>query len=122
MNRRSLTADRWRDLIRQQRRSGLSIAAFCAEHDVAVSTYFVWRRKVEAGDAPTPPAFVELTPAIERSTAVAATGAAVATTAPARPGESAHAPIELLLPGGLILRVRQGFDAGTLRQMVEALR
>jgi len=112
MNRRRLTADRWRDLIRQQSRSGLSIAAFCAEHDVAASTFFVWRRKVAAGDAPT---FVELTPAIEGSTAAAATGAA-------RHGESANAPIELLLPDGLILRVHQGFDAATLRQIVEALR
>jgi putative transposase len=115
MNKRILTADRWRELIEQQQRSGLSIAAFCAEHDVAVSTFFAWRRKLEIRGAPGAPgisgvpAFVELTPSIEPA---AARGSV----------ELLPAPIELLLPGGLTVRVRENFDAATLRQIVEALR
>ncbi len=109
MNRRRLTVDRWRDLVRQQRRSGLSIAAFCAAHDVAASTFFVWRRKLEGRDAPR---FVELTPSAEPASAAPG----------ANEGETAPAPIELSLPGDLTVRVREGFSAATLRQVVEALR
>jgi transposase-like protein len=105
MNKRTLTADRWRELIGQQQRSGLSIAAFCAERAVAASTFFAWRRKLEARQAP---AFVELT------------HASIELLPPAI--ELLPAPIELLLPGGLAVRVREGFDAATLRRVVEALR
>jgi transposase-like protein len=108
MSKQSLTADRWRELIRQQQDSGLSIARFCDRHCVAVSTFFFWRRKLEDLAAPT---FVELTPAVEPPVSIQ------------RASESeSRLPIELQLRCGTIVRVREGFDVTTLRQVVEALR
>jgi hypothetical protein len=108
MSKQSLTADRWRELIRQQRGSGLSIAQFCGRHCVAVSSFFFWRRKLKAVAAPT---FVELTPAAEPPVSFQRTSES----------ESRWA-IELQLRCGTIVRVREGFDGATLRQVVEALR
>lgn len=108
MSKQSLTADRWRELIRQQQDSGLSIARFCDRHCVAVSTFFFWRRKLEDLAGPT---FVELTPVVESAGSVLRVS-----------GNESRSPIELQLRCGTIVRVREGFDGATLRQVVEALR
>ena len=117
MNGQRLTADRWRDLIRQQSGSGQSIEAFCRQHGLAVSTFFVWRRKLKTGAVPT---FVELTSSAE-PTAATPQVIEVKNAPSLNEGADAPPPIELLLAGGLIVRVRDGFDAATLRQVVEAL-
>lgn len=137
MNKRILAADQWRELIAQQQDSGLSIAAFCAQRGVAASTFFAWRQKLAVRQAP---AFVELTPsavpaAAARASELEASRAAVVwlPQAPVEPPRAPvelpqasspllAAPIELVLPDGLLLRVPEGFDAATLRQIVEALR
>lgn len=103
MARQRMTAQQWRDLIARQRSSGLSIEDFCRHHQLASSTFFAWRRKLGEQDAS---AFVELTPAVEL-------------TPPPRP---LVASIELMLPGDVVVHVREGFDAMLLRQIVEALR
>ena len=36
----------WRDLIRRQRRSGQSIAAFCRDHGVSQPSFFSWRKRL----------------------------------------------------------------------------
>ncbi len=108
MIKQSITAERWRELIRQQQGSGLSIARFCGKHCVAVSSFFFWRRKLDVSAAPT---FVEVTPAVERPVSIL------------RASESgSRSAIELQLRCGTIVRVREGFDVPTLRQVVEALR
>ena len=91
----------WRELIEQQAHSGLTVEAFCRRRGVAVSTFFARRRGLaeRAG-----PAFVEVTASPER---------------PASP--IADCPLELILPGGVTIRVPVGFDAATLRRLVEAL-
>jgi transposase-like protein len=99
MTRQRLTAQQWQALMDQQRSSGMTIARFCDHHGLAVSTFFVWRRKLSEPDAPT---FVELTH--EAASA------------------SVDAPIELVLTGDVLVRVHAGFDAALLRQVVEALR
>jgi transposase-like protein len=46
--RRNLERERyWRGVIRQQRASGLGISAFCREHEVPLSSFFQWRRKLK---------------------------------------------------------------------------
>lgn len=97
-----MTAERWTVLIAQQRSSGMSIEAFCRRHHLAISTFFAWRGKLKDQDAP---AFVELTREPE----------------PCDDDAPAFSPIELVLPGGVVLHVREGFDAAVLRQVVEAL-
>jgi len=46
--RRNLERERyWRGVIREQRGSGLGISAFCREHEVPLSSFFQWRRKLQ---------------------------------------------------------------------------
>lgn len=77
----------------------MSVTAFCARHGVGVSTFFAWRRRLGATPVPE---FVELTPTVSHAT-------------------SPSTPIELLLPIGVTVRVRENFDATTLRRVVETL-
>lgn len=105
-----LTADRWRELIERQGSSGLSVKAFCRREGVAVSTFFAWRRKLRAA-----PTFVELTGEVE------AADASDSTDGHDAEASGFSAPIELVLPGGVTVHVWPGFDASTLRRLVEAL-
>ena len=97
MRRQRLTSERWRELVGLHEGSGMSVSAFCEAHDLAASTFFAWRRRVGRTAEPT---FVELT----TSSRATASGS-----------------IELVLPCGVTVRVHAGFDAGLLRQVVEAL-
>ena len=46
--RRNLERERyWWGVIREQRASGLGISAFCREHEVPLSSFFQWRRKLQ---------------------------------------------------------------------------
>ena len=105
MSRRRLTRRQWRKLVEQQRDSGLRVSAFCAGHDVGASTFFAWRRRLALGRVRgrvRGPAFVEL-----RANA---------------PQESeTSGPIEVVLCSGVTLRVRESFDAATLRRIAEVL-
>lgn len=53
--RRSL----WRELIDEQRGSGLSIAEFCRRQDVPQASFYQWRKKLRES-VPEPEAFVPL--------------------------------------------------------------
>lgn len=93
----------------------MSVQAFCKRHGLATSTFFNWSRRfkseaVSPADRTNadPPPFVELeAPPVSRT---AEADASVTTSA-----------IELVLPSGLVVRVRQGFDPWLLQRVVEAL-
>lgn len=54
MSRTESARAKWTRIIREQRASGLTIAAFCAERGVAVSSFYPWKRRLRgAGDAGT---------------------------------------------------------------------
>jgi len=101
-----LTDAQWRKVIAEQRDSGLSVEAFCRAQGLASSTFFARRQRLREADRPK---FVEVTaePANDQ-TAVSA-------------HESDAVPLELVLRGGVVVRVRPGFDAALLRRIVEAL-
>jgi hypothetical protein len=40
------SAGQWAKLIAAQRDSGVSIVAYCQQHDLAVSTFHAWRRRL----------------------------------------------------------------------------
>ncbi|MFP4596571.1 IS66 family insertion sequence element accessory protein TnpA [Ralstonia sp.] len=111
MSKQRRSRQRWRELVDEQRASGLSVDAFCKRHGLATSTFFNWARrfKTEAPSeaeqaSPDVADFVEFeAPPVPRTTAAEAS------------------PIELVLPSGLVLRVRHGFDRRVLKQVVEAL-
>jgi transposase-like protein len=108
-----MTADHWRRLVREQQRSGLSVGAFCAERSLAASTFFAWRRKLRQDGGDGAPAFVEVTAAVQQAESPAAL---------ADGDEAWEAPIELVLPCGVVVRVRRGVDIAMLREVLEVLR
>ena len=49
------SAGQWAKLIAAQRDSGVSIVSFCQRHDLAVSTFHAWRRRLAPPEAPEAP-------------------------------------------------------------------
>lgn len=101
---------RWLELIRRWQRSQTTVREFCQCHRVSEAGFFSWRRKLgerglldDAMPSRTPadaPAFVKLT-ALDAAPTVS--------------------PVELVLGQRRVLRVRPGFDADMLLQLVRLL-
>jgi len=91
----------WRDVIRRQKISGLSIAHFCRQEGLAQASFYNWRKKLAAenpGPPQNPSPFLELQlPRLTNST-----------------------PCEIVLPGCRVV-VPPGFDPDCLRQLLEVL-
>jgi transposase len=94
----------WRRMIRQWRSSGLSVRAFCAERELAVPSFYGWRRTIAQRDAE---AFhfvpVHVVPEEQPVT------------------EDKGGGLELVLPRGRQLRIGPGFDAPTLQRLLTLL-
>ena len=115
--RQRLADEQWRRVFERQRRSGLSIVAFCEREGIAKSTFFNKRRHLESEPREQNPssAFVEVMPMgddvagehLRDEVAVQEIGQ--------------RQPIELVLRGGVIVRVREGFDSSLLRRVVDAI-
>lgn len=100
-SRRGHDAKSRRALLGEWARSGLSAAAFARRAGVSCWTLYSWRKaRRRAGDLRA--GFVELS----------------AVRAPESP---VHGALELVLSGGQVIRVADGFDATTLRRLVAAL-
>jgi len=163
-NRHRRTSRQWRRLFELHRQSGLSVAAFCGQHGLAVSTFFARRASLlrrhgvhegesaaRLGGAKAPPRFIEVkvdggvvaadfsaqddggggdgsaSPSTSPSTSPSLSSPFLSsfTAAPVSATASADADvdvIELLLGGDMLVRVRAGFNASLLRQVVASLR
>jgi hypothetical protein len=96
----------WRRVLRQWRQSGLSVRAFCAEHELTEANFYAWRRTIEARDG-------------ERVAFVP-----VRVMPPESDGathESRPTALELVLGSGRVLRIAPGFDAPTLQRLLALL-
>jgi len=102
---------RWLDLMHRWHalQVELTVREFCERHGLSESNFYVWRRVLrERGlidgqstqAAPTPTAFVELTPDAAPPSATA---------------------VDLVLSERRLLRVHPGFDPATLLQLVRLL-
>src|SRR5271163_3305465 len=91
----------WRRTLRQWRTSGLSIRAFCQQHDLSEPSFYAWRRILADRDAQ-PVAFVPLQ--------------VLPDDPPAPVTDDATSGLELLLPSGRVLRIGPSFDAATLQR------
>ena len=91
------TWTKWRRLIREQERSGQSVAEFCRERELHASYFFAWRKRLrESATA----RFLE-----------------VQVTEP-RPPTSDDSRVELRLQNGRSLVVGRGFDAQHVRALL----
>src|SRR5919109_4291173 len=104
----------WRSMLAQFDADSLSIRDFCRRHRLREASFHNWRRELRRRDrllastaAKPAPLFVPLT--ISSSPRRTDDGPGRVTAAP---------PLELRLPGGRVLRVRAGFDADALRQLL----
>jgi len=97
---------RWRQMIDQWHRSGLSVRAFCQQQHLAIPSFYAWRRTLrrrDGGVSPVRPPVTFLPVHV-------------------RPDEpDAPPPLELVLANGRRLRIPPGYDDAHLRQLLRAL-
>ena len=102
--------ERWLELVRRWQRSQITVCEFCRRHQISEASFYSWRRVLrERGLLDEPMGAKTSTDAlafVELSTAVA---------------EPTGGPIELVLNQRRLLRVRPGFDAATLLELVRLL-
>lgn len=91
------SASEWQSLIGQQQESGISQKAFCELHNICVSTFTLWKRKL---------AQTAVIPPTQQSAADPEWIELPANLASAVP-EPSKWDMELELPGGVILRMRR---------------
>jgi transposase-like protein len=101
---------RWLELIRRWQRSQTTVREFCERHYVSEASFFSWRRVLrERGllDEPISAKMSADAPAFVKLTTVGA--------------EPTVSPIELVLNQRRLLRLRPGFDADMLLELVRLL-
>jgi hypothetical protein len=120
----------WRRQLCQWRRSGLTPREFCVDQRISEPSFYAWRREIDRRD--------RQTVGVKKATGRRARGRSVqarpSTERPAA-GQGTAAFVELTMAGGAVLppaievvvaerrllRVRPGFDADLLRQLVRLL-
>ena len=102
----------WRRMVREWRRSGLCVRAFCAQHGLSEPSFYAWRRIVAERDQES--AQVRAKP--ERD------GDDAPVFVPLRVIDVAtQVALEVVLERGRAVRVLRGFDPDTLRQLLAVL-
>ena len=92
----------WRTMLRQWRRSGLSVRDFCAERELSEPNFYAWRRTVAERDAQASCQDGRHGPRAGQPVFV-----------PVRVVEPTAPPaLEVVLGGGRLVRVPVGFDEG----------
>ena len=104
----------WRDHVAGWKSSGLSLRLYSDEHGLKAGTLGYWnsRLKAQAADALTSSAGPEA-----RATFL---GVHVADPAVSVP-EPRNEGVELVLPGGYVVRIGRGFDAMTLGRLLDVV-
>lgn len=100
--------DLWRQRFLRFEHAGLSVVAFCAHEGVSTPSFYAWRQRLRQ-----PPAV-----ATTRSSTASPTEFARLVPVRVRP---AVAPVEILLPGGVVVRLAPGCDLDFVRALVTAL-
>ncbi len=109
----------WRKLIRRKHETGETVARFCARQGVAVHQFYWWQRTLRDRDRRSPAhrRRERLAPA-----EVAGNGPADRSAfLPVRLPISVSVPIEVVHPGGCVVRVPVGFDPVSLRRILATL-
>ena len=104
---RAATRQAWVERIARFPSCGLSPAQFCAAEGVSLPSFYSWKRR---------PAAAALGPATEPATAQDH-GPRLLPVRLQPPG----AALELVLPGGAVLRIPPGCDLALVRSLVQAL-
>lgn len=136
--RRDLVKERfWRDALRRQKTSGLSIREFCARQRLTESAFYFWRSELQRRDPQFRQSRIPSSPTLPakhdrlKPSARTETANGLQSTAPSgRPkflpvtvtDLTPAASIEVIFPSGFVLRVGRDCDRRTLRTVLSALR
>jgi hypothetical protein len=104
----SRTAELWRSRIRAWRVSGLSVAAYCRHIGVSEPSFYQWRRKLEGAAGP----------AEKSDDGRVRLSSPEFSFLPVQVVGLGNAPLEIVLPNGVVVRVPPGCDRALLREVV----
>jgi hypothetical protein len=99
--------DLWRQRLMRFERSSMSAVAFCVKEGVSTPSFYAWRQRLRQ------------TPA-QQATHPTVPPADVAHLVPVHVLPAA-APVEVVLPGGMVLRLTPGCDLDFVRALVATL-
>jgi hypothetical protein len=105
----------WRDALRRQKGSGLTVRAFCAREQLAETAFHAWRRIVRERDAERRPA----RPAAPATVAPAPAFVPVVVREDRR--EAAVADIAIELRGGRVMRLPASMPAEQVARIAHAI-
>ncbi len=109
----------WRDVLRRQKQSGLSIRGFCQRESLSEARFHWWRRELARRTSVAGHGQVKSS---RQRPASAARRSAAVTLVPLEVGlVLANAAIEIVLPSGVLLRMQRGTDTQLLRDVLAAL-
>jgi hypothetical protein len=109
----------WRRLLGQWRRSGQTGRDFCAAQQLSEPNFYAWKREIARRDQERVARSKPRPEASPRRSAAAALPAFLPVTMDAV--ASPASALEVVLAGDRVLRVRPGFDADVLRQLLAVL-
>ena len=92
----------WQQRLDRFRKSGLAVADFCEREGISTASLYAWRRRLRADTVPNTADEPRLVPV------------RLVTPPPS-------APVELLLPSGVVVRLSPDIDPAWLRQLLPLL-
>ncbi|HJN09990.1 MAG TPA: hypothetical protein QF564_14990 [Pirellulaceae bacterium] len=107
----------WRGVIGRQVASGETVTRFCAGEGVSAHRFYWWRRALRSRDRQSTPD-VQVSAADERARQ---DEEAAKSFVPVRLPFLTQVPIEMVHPGGWVVRVPAGFDPLSLRRILAML-
>jgi len=105
----------WRERIAGWEASGRTARAYCGEHGLKENSFYAWRRELRRRDGEAAPAVDGPGPSAELRKQPRFVTVEV-------PAARAEAPIEIVLPGGALVRLSGHADHATVAGVLRALR
>lgn len=109
----------WRELIERHRASGQTAVQFCKQAGVSTASFYTWKRKLNA-EVGTTGRKTHPDRQRKKKEPPAQIASLVPVQVVADPRES-DAPVEVHLPGAVMLRISSGCEEQTLRVVLAAL-
>ena len=111
----------WRETIEEQRRSGLSIAAYCERHELKAWTFRWWQHELRRRDRQGVQRSMTKRSSSSTELVLSSAFLPVQVVPDEAIAVAESTSIEVVLPGGSTIRVGRGFDPTTLDAVLAVL-